>query len=368
VDSLLYLDITRVSIKVLWYMDVLLSGLTFLVQYLFMPHGAFSLARIATLTIAFALSGALAVFIAPATVISYLGSQRPKYISYSVAACSGVILAVCSCTVLPMFASIRRRGAGLGPAVTFLFSGPAVNLLAITMTMELIGFDLGVARIIAAVALSVVIGAIMAGVFRRSEEHSAAAFQSEPAREGAPTRATVGLLFVLLVAMLVVGMRQPVIIAVLAVAVVFLGYRAIPRADLLEWLRATVDLIRKIMPLFLAGVFVAGLLTTIVQPETLALLQVNENTIGANGIAAVLGATMYFATLTEVPIVNGLLEIGMHRGPALALLLAGPAVSIPNMIVIAKVMGVARTATYITLVVILSAAVGLVAGAMVFGL
>ncbi len=348
-------------------MAFLIDGVTFLWRYLFLPHGSFSLARIITLAIAFLLSGALSVFISPGTVITYLGSHRPKHVSYGIAAISGVILAVCSCTVLPMFATIRRRGAGLGPAVTFLFSGPAINLLAVTMTMELIGVDIASARVVTAVVLSIVIGLTMAGIFQRGEARAPAALHTEAPRGDAPAPPVVITLLLLMVAMLVVGMRQPVIIGALALACGVLIRRAIPRSLVKEWLWATGDLVRKIMPLFLAGVFVAGVLTAIVQPQTLARMNIDGNTVFSNGVAAVLGATMYFATLTEVPIVHGLLDVGMHRGPALALLLAGPAVSIPNMIVIAKVMGFARTAAYITLVVVLSAAMGLIAGATLFG-
>ncbi len=343
--------------------DVLYEALIFLVNYLFYPgeEGVFSIRRILSLFIAFSVSGAIVVFMSQGAILKYFGAETKKTTAYLVASVSGTILAVCSCSVLPMFASIRKKGAGLGPAMAFLFSGPAINILAITMTLELIGIDIGIFRIIGAIVLALVIGITMHVLFHKQEsQNTSETFQVIPEdNERKPWQ--TGLFLATLVAILISGVRNPIFTILFLVFLLIQWVLYFTKDDLYEWRYATFDLIKKIVPLFLVGVFLAGILHSLLTEEFLASL-VGTNAFSSNIYASLFGATMYFATLSEVPIVNSLIDLGMHKGPALALLLAGPSVSIPNMVIIGKVIGVKRTLAYISLVILLSASVGLIAG------
>jgi uncharacterized membrane protein YraQ (UPF0718 family) len=437
---------------------------------------------------AFFIAGAISVFVSQAAVMKYLGAKASKVLAYGVAAVSGTILAVCSCTVLPLFAGIYKRGAGLGPATVFLYSGPAINVLAVILTARVLGLELGVARAAGAVVFSVVIGLLMALIFRREEQEKAKAATAMPEPEvrralwknavffasmvgvlvfanwgrpaakvttseavrgktvflGTVVAETEGLLKIRLEKPLadtgerVVELRRSMIVrikhadpawgaiysakwyvatafsvalaaalvawfgvkwwhAVLAAAPVtvlsllplvidaldFPLYVMVPFAagvlglsvvaktsndETQEWLDSTWGFAKQILPLLVSGVLVAGLLLGAPDggqgliPREWVAKSVGGNSLGANLFASVAGALMYFATLTEVPILQGLLNSGMGKGPALALLLAGPALSLPNMLVIRSVMGTRKTLVFVALVVAMATTTGMVFG------
>lgn len=339
-------------------MQILLGGWQALVGY-------FTITRIISLIIAFFLSGAISQFMSQGAVTKYFGPNAKRSISYIIASVSGAILAVCSCSVLPMFASIRKKGAGIGPAITFLFSGPAINVLAIIFTFTLISVDIGFVRVISAIILSVVIGFIMFLLYNKGEivEANEAMFNigDDNSRKGWQNI----LFFITLIAILISGVKNPVPTGVLAIGLIVELLLFFKKDELIEWCKATYDLARKIIPLFIIGVFLAGVIEAVIPPEYM-VKYVGNNSFGANLLASVFGAFMYFATLTEVPIVNSFMALGMLKGPATALLLAGPSLSLPNMIVIAKVMGVKKAFTYFGLVIILSAIIGMLAGYIIY--
>jgi len=345
-------------------LELIVEGLVFLRNYVFFPTDGetFSLLRILSLFIAFSISGAIIVFMAQGAVLKHMGPQAKRFKSYGVASVSGVILAVCSCSVLPMFASIRKKGAGLGPAIAFLFSGPAINVLALTLTFSDIGIDIGLARVILAIILSVVIGLSMYFIFNKYEtiDPNAKMFetQDEPTQRKAWQTA---LFFLTLFMILIFGVYRPLPTIILVIGLIIQLGSFFTLEEIKNWGIETLDLAKKILPLFLVGVFLAGIISSVITEDMLTRF-VGSNTYLSNMFASLIGATMYFATLTEVPIVSALLNNGMHRGPATALLLAGPSLSIPNMIIISKVIGIKRASTYILLVVLLSALGGLLAG------
>jgi hypothetical protein len=337
------------------------------------------------------IAGAIANFVSQAAVIRYFGRGAPQWLAYSVAAVSGTILAVCSCTVLPLFAGIRKRGAGLGPAVAFMYSGPAINVLAIILTARVLGWRLGVARAAGAVAFSVIIGLIMALLYRREEAEAAGASLAAPTgrAQAAETRSGAKnlLYFAVLVAILVfaawgrpaepVGLWNAVfavkwyIVAALGLTLAYMLARWFRRDELSTWVDATWGFSKQILPLLFLGVLAAGALMGRpgldlgLVPARWIAVAVGGNSLLANLAAAVAGALMYFATLTEVPILQGLIGAGMGQGPALALLLAGPALSLPSMIVLQAIMGAKKTATYVALVVVMSTLSGMIYGAVV---
>jgi len=355
-------------------------------------HGGFALlqeyAREHVLTClipALAIAGAIAALLSKGAVVRTFGADAPLLLAYGVAAASGSILAVCSCTVLPLFAGIYKRGAGIGPATAFLYSGPAINILAITLTARVLGPELGIARAVGAVALAIIIGALMALTFRGKE--SAGTSGAELA-QGLDVETVSLRRAALLIGMMVVGLIlltwQPAdgglagtihaykwpLSALSWVAVAALAARWLSPDLLSGWWGESWNLTKQILPLLAAGVLVAGFLLGrpeggggLIPPSWIADL-VGGNSAPANITAAVAGALMYFATLTEVPILQGLIGSGMGSGPALALLLAGPALSLPNMLVIRSVLGTRRTAVYIVYIVVLSAAAGLLFGAL----
>ena len=350
-------------VEFIW--NLILEGLIFLRNYTFYPGDGetFSLLRLMSLFIAFSISGAIIVFMSQGAVLKQMGPNANKLKAYSVASVSGVILAVCSCSVLPMFASIRKKGAGIGPAIAFLFSGPAINILAVTLTFSDIGIDIALARIIGAIILAFVIGFTMFVIYRKSEKVDANEALFDQVVEDTPNLKTwqKALFFATLFAILIFGVYEP---APTLIFVVFLIAQLIAFfkwSDIKLWGKETAILAKKILPLFVVGIFFAGILSALITQDMLATF-VGSNTYIANIFASMIGAVMYFATMTEVPIVRALLDNGMHRGPATALLLAGPSLSLPNMIIISKVIGIKRALTYIVLVVVLSALVGLIAG------
>jgi len=311
---------------------------------------------------AFFLAGAIASLFSKESVLKYFGADTPKYISYSVAAVSGCLLAVCSCTVLPLFAGIFKRGAGIGPATTFLFSAPAINILAIVYTAKILGYDIGAARAVAAILLSVIIGLTMALMFEKKNElkKGIKTFNSEE-------HSHTVYLFLLLLAILVVPeiFRSWIYIALIEIpliaATVYLSFKWYTAEERKSWMEETWFLVRMIAPLLIVGVFFAGIIVELL-PAEIVVRYVGGDNLLSYFIASVAAALMYFSTLTEVPIINALELLGMGRGPALAMLLAGPALSLPNMIVISRIMGVKRGLSYISLVVIVSMISGLIFG------
>ena len=329
---------------------------------------------------AFFIAGAISVFVSQQSVMRYLGAQANRLLSYGVASVSGSVLAVCSCTVLPLFAGIYSRGAGLGPATAFLYAGPAINVLAMIMTARILGLQIGIARALGAVAFSVVIGALMAFFFRKEERERLGDLLTVP--EEPPTRSlgqTV-VYFALMVGLLVFmtwgapdgddgAVWQGVyaakwwISAALALLLATVVWRWFSRDERASWGASSWDYAKLIFPLLLGGVLIAGFLLGRpghegLVPSTWVDAVVGGNSLGANFVAAVVGAFMYFATLTEVPIVQGLMGSGMGKGPALALLLAGPALSLPSMLVIRQVLGTRKTVTYVALVMLLATLTG----------
>jgi uncharacterized membrane protein YraQ (UPF0718 family) len=361
---------------------LLQSGLQALLEYL-------SAHVLSCLIPAFFIAGAIAVFVNKDAILKYFGAGANKVLSYGVASVSGAILAVCSCTILPLFAGIRQRGAGLGPAVAFLYSGPAINILAIVYSARLLGLDIGVARAVGAIAFSVVVGLAMAFLFRRSEQRmrSEHADLTLPAEQRRHPLWQVSVYFAAMVALLVSASAMGLVVrphlenpsgrlvvtlagewiaGILAIfflaLIIYMVAKWYTRSETAEWMRETWLLFKKIFPILLVGVFVAGAVKAML-PESVIQRWVGGNSLGNNLLASIFGAFMYFSTLTEVPIVRALMDLGMGKGPVLALLLAGPSLSLPNMIVLGRLMGIARTSVYVVLVVVLSTIVGMIFGA-----
>jgi uncharacterized membrane protein YraQ (UPF0718 family) len=377
---------------------------------------------------AFFIAGAIAVFVSQASVMKYLGPKANKILAYGVAAVSGTILAVCSCTVLPLFAGIYRMGAGLGPASAFLYSGPAINILAIVMTARVLGIELGIARAVGAILFSIVIGVLMHLIFIKEEKQKAAAQMLLPEEEvkrplwqnalyfasmvgilvfanwGKPQEPTglwasiyaskwivsalfaaalgvmlvawfevkwwkVGLTALPMVALAIVFPEQPMV--AFAAGVIGLSwFTSTDKGETGEWFSSSWGFAKQIMPLLLIGVLVAGALLGRIGhegmiPSEWIARSVGGNSLSANFFASFAGAFMYFATLTEVPILQGLIANGMGKGPALALLLAGPALSLPSMLVIRSVIGTRKTIVFVSLVIIMATFSGMLFGTLV---
>ncbi len=334
------------------------------------------------------IAGAIGVFLNQQAVMKYLGPKAPKPVAYAVASISGAILAVCSCTVLPLFKGIYKKGAGLGPAISFLYSGPAISIIAITMSFQVFGWKIGVARTIGAISFAIIIGLIMQFIFHKEDEARLAderlfrAPLDEGGRKIWQTVVYIGSMIGILIfvnwasskgssaAWDAIYRAKYIITGAFALVLVFAIVRWFKRHELAEWGAATRDFALQILPLLFGGVLVSGFLLgrpgheALIPNEWIAGL-VGGNSVLANFIAAISGAFMYFATLTEVPIVQGLLGSGMGQGPALALLLAGPSLSLPSMLVINAEIGFKKTAVYVSLVVAMSTLAGLLFGAMV---
>ena len=341
-------------------LDLFLHAFRYLVNYALFPGGSetISLMRLFSLLLAFTISGAMTVFLNQTLIIQYLGPSAPRRRAFVVAALSGVILAVCSCSVLPMFAGIRKKGAGLGPAMAFLVSGPAINVLALTLTTTDLGLSIAVIRLAGAIILALGIGSLMALFFKEPIDDSGSKmFRSEDSKL---TVREQGTILTLLLLMLVFGVYEPwITLPIVLVLIVYLT-RTINRQQLMQWIRETGWLAKKILPLFIVGVFAAGVLDFVLQVEWVEPYLSGQQSFHFL-IAAVLGALMYFATLTEIPVVQSLINNGMGHGPAITLLLAGPTVSIPNMLVIGRVLGTKKTAVYLSMLIVGSAIIGMAA-------
>ncbi len=384
---------------------------------------------------AFLIAGVISVFVSQASVIKYFGAKAKKWVAYLVASVSGTILAVCSCTILPLFSSIHKRGAGLGPAVAFLYSGPAINILAIILTARILGVEMGLARVIGAVIFAILTGLIMSFIYRKEEKAKAKEQMSFPdVPETRPLWQTAVHFFSLVLILVFANWGRPaegdtsslwyfiwankwyitgIFGLVLVYSMIFIlklkswqvllgaaitmlsaliiesplvsmviGIAAVSSIALMDkkehgenrdWIISSWDFTKQIVPLLAIGVVIAGFLLGsthgdtsipgVIPGEWIAWL-VGGNSVAANFFASIVGAFMYFATLTEVPILQGLLASGMGKGPALALLLAGPSLSLPNMLVIRNVMGTQKTIVYICIVVVLSTLAGLTYGSL----
>jgi len=312
------------------------------------------------------IAGAISVFVSQASVLKYFGPHANKFVAYGVGAVSGTILAVCSCTVLPLFSGIYLAGAGLGPAIAFLYSGPAINVMAIVYSARLLGWDIGLARVIGAVSFSVIIGLIMAYVFRKEEKaRSDGRFDTLPGDgQGKPWWQDLIFFAILVGILLAATAKEWIILGVLFVALVIVMWRWFTLAQFKLWMLETWRFLLMIVPWLLLGVFIAGILKAIIPPSAVASL-VGGNTLLGNFVASLFGALMYFATLTEVPIVKAFLDMGMGKGPALALLLAGPALSLPSMLALGKIMGWKKTLVYCSLVVGMATITGYIFGLIV---
>ena len=334
---------------------------------------------------AFFIAGAIGVFVSQASVMKYLGARANKVVAYGVASVSGTVLAVCSCTVLPLFAGIRTMGAGLGPATAFLYSGPAINVLAIILTARVLGLEIGVARAVGAILFSIVIGLLMHLIYHKEENERATAQMAMPdPPKGRPLWQTI-IYFAAMIGILVfANWARPIetsgawqaiysvkwiITAACIAALIAALLLWFKKGELSEWVGATWGFTVQILPLLLFGVLIAGALLGSAPgregliPSRWVTGAVGGNSLWANLFASVAGAFMYFATLTEVPIVQGLMTAGMGKGPALALLLAGPALSLPSMLVLRSIMGLQKTVVYVTLVVIMATISGMIFGA-----
>jgi uncharacterized membrane protein YraQ (UPF0718 family) len=331
---------------------------------------------------AFFIAGAIAVFVSQASVLKYFGATAKKILSYSVASVSGSILAVCSCTVLPLFAGIYTRGAGIGPATAFLYSGPGINVLAIVLTARILGWQLGLARAIAAIGFAIITGLLMAFIFRKEDAARTAGEVYLPEEEERKRSLLQDGLYMLTMVLILVfaafakpavgstGLWPAIFAAKWHITVgllIVLGLMLkswFTQDECVTWVQSTWGFMKQIFPLLGAGVLVAGFMLgrpghPALIPEHYIQSLVGGNSLWANLFASVSGALMYFATLTEVPILEGLIGAGMGKGPALSLLLAGPALSLPNMLVIGGVMGVKKTATFCVIIVILSTMAGM---------
>jgi len=334
---------------------------------------------------AFFIAGAIAVFVSQGSILKYFGAQAKKILSYSVASVSGTILAVCSCTVLPLFAGIYTRGAGIGPATAFLYSGPAINVLAISLTAKILGWQLGLARAVGAVFFAVITGLLMALIFRKDDAARTQGQIYVPEAGAKERTLTQDVLYIGTMVLILVfaafakpaqgstGLWPAIFAAKWYITIALLSVLGFMLKawftgdECKSWVESTWGFMKQIFPLLAGGVLVAGFMLG--RPGHPALIPgqwvqslLGGNSLSANLIASVAGALMYFATLTEVPILQGLLGAGMGQGPALALLLAGPALSLPNMLVIGSVMGVKKTVTFCSIIVIMSTIAGMIYG------
>jgi len=332
---------------------------------------------------AFFIAGAIGVFVSQAAVLRYFGAGAKKVLSYSVASVSGSVLAVCSCTVLPLFAGIYTRGAGIGPATAFLYSGPAINVLAIVLTARILGWQLGLARALGAVLFAIITGLLMAFIFRKDDAARAKGEIYLPEEEAGGRSLGQEALFMLVMVLILVfaAFARPAqgeaglwaalfqakwyITALLLAVLGVMLWRWFKKDELTEWVDSTWGFMKQIFPLLGAGVLVAGFMLgrpghAALIPEQWIQAALGGNSLWANLFASVAGALMYFATLTEIPILQGLLGAGMGKGPALVL--AGPALSLPNMLVIGGIMGWKKTAVFCSIIVVMSTIAGLVYG------
>ena len=321
---------------------------------------------------AFFLAGALYALFPKDKILRYLGPRSPKYVSYTMSVAAGLCLAVCSCTILPLFAGIRKSGAGLGPAIVFLYTAPATNILAIIYTSTLIGIDVALARIILSIGFAIIIGASMTALFPdkiSGDVADVAAGQAFPLAGNSPTSKWLWAFFGLLLAILLWGASPAITmlkvkligLAPLLIALMLAAQRALSRDDVLSWMRETWFFVRTIVPLLLVGVFVAGMLRVVIPAEFVSRY-FGSTTLGATLAAVLFGVVAYFPTLVEIPMARLFLDLGVGRGPLLAYLLADPVVSIPSLLVVRQMIGNKRLLWYVAIIIVSCTAAGLIYG------
>jgi uncharacterized protein len=319
---------------------------------------------------AFFIAGAIAAFVKKEAILKYFGPQTKKIVSYPVASISGLVLAVCSCTILPLFTGIYKKGSGLGPAITFLFAGPGINVLAIIYTAQVLGYDIGIARAVAAIGMSILVGGAMAWIFRK--EQSKGEFKLLSSGQEKPRWVIISF-FLLLILILIIGaskldwVPKLAIVYALTLLVAYLVIYHFEKDEVTEWGMETWDLTKKIFPILLIGTFFVGMLAYFLPPETFRPY-LGGNSISANLLASVIGTILYMPTLLEVPIIGttfGYSAGYMGAGPALALLLTGPTLSAPSLVVLGKIMGIKKTTVYAILVILMSTMAGLIFGTIV---
>jgi hypothetical protein len=346
--------------------DLFIAGIKAVIEYV-------SAHVLTCLVPAFFIAGAMSALLPKEKIIKYLGKDVPKYKAYPLSIVAGLLLAVCSCTILPLFAGIKKKGAGIGPALAFLYTAPATNILAITLTGSVLGWDFALARIILSVMFAILIGVIISTVFRKEsimEEKSA--FQSVAMEKGVMEKVPFFynhrqiVLFSLLLSLLIVGTRVPGIAkyigsGILVAFVVPVSKKLFSKDEITAWLSETWGFTKKIFPLLVGGIFVAGVLTAII-PENFLASFMGQNTALANFIAVIFGVFMYFPTLVEVPMAKMFLGLGMAKGPLLAYLLADPVISLPSILVIRKFIGNKRMLVYAGLIIVFTTISGLIYG------
>ena len=343
-----------------WFNTAILSGIAMLHEY--------STQHVLTCLVpALFIAGAIALFIKKQAVLKYLGSNTKPHISYPIAAISGAVLAVCSCTILPLFTGIYKRGAGIGPATAFLYSGPAINIAAIFLTASVLGYKIGLARAVSAILLAILVGVTMAILFRDKNEKKDLVVPDE--KKEKVSRRYLAIFFASMVGILIINGLQIDLtlkwgmIIVLTIITAIIALAKFEKETRNNWLKETWGVSKLLIPYLFIGVFIVGFITPLV-PDELIIRWVGSNTIQSNLIASIFGAFMYFSTLTEVPIMQALLSKGMNSGPALALLLAGPSLSLPSILVIRQVLGNKKTISYFVVIIIYSTIAGLIFGAL----
>jgi uncharacterized membrane protein YraQ (UPF0718 family) len=360
-------------------LNALIAGIYALIDYL-------SAHVLTCLVPAFFIAGAMAAFVQKEKIVAYLGKNTPKYKAYPLAVVAGLLLAVCSCTILPLFAGIKKKGAGIGPAIAFLYTAPATNLLAIVFTGSVLGWDFAFARIILSVTFAIVIGMIISRLFVEKDEEGKNQISPPAAKERKGKRKPDGedmplpkrladmfrqhhllLFFATLFSIMMVGALKfeipvkafgMVSLILLLLAEIRLFFK---RDEIKSWLKETWFFFKMIFPLLLAGIFAAGVLTALI-PENLLAGYFGANTVFANLGAALFGVFMYFPTLVEVPMAKMFLGLGMAKGPLLAYILADPVISLPSILVVRRIMGTKRTLVYAVLILVFCTLSGLIYG------
>lgn len=350
--------------------DLFVAGIKAVIEYV-------SAHVLTCLVPAFFIAGAMSALLPKEKITQYLGHKVSKIKAYPLSVAAGLLLAVCSCTILPLFAGIKKKGAGVGPALAFLYTAPATNIMAILFTGSVIGWNFALSRIILSVTFAILIGLIISTLFKKEdmeEEAKAAPAVSSPEIKYADSmpffqKHRLILFFTTLIAILIVGTRvngylRHVGISILVVILATLTKRLFTKDETKAWLSETWDFTKKISPLLLGGIFIAGVLTVLL-PENFLARFMGKNTVFANLIAVLFGVFMYFPTLVEVPMAKMFLGLGMSKGPLLAYLLADPVISLPSILVVRKYIGTKRTLVYVGLIILFTTISGLMYGSIV---
>lgn len=349
--------------------DLFIAGVKAIIEYV-------SMHVLTCLVPAFFIAGAMSALLPKEKITQYLGHRVPKYKAYPLSVIAGLLLAVCSCTILPLFAGIKKKGAGVGPALAFLYTAPATNIVAILFTGSVLGWNFALARIILSVIFAILIGIIISTLFKKEdieeEKNAAPAVVSVEDKTAEELtffqRNRLVLFFAALVAILIVGTRvegylRYVGISGLIIILVLLNKALFTKEETAAWLSETWFFTKKISPLLLSGIFVAGVLTALL-PENFLASFMGKNTLSANLIAVLFGVFMYFPTLVEVPMAKMFLGLGMAKGPLLAYLLADPVISLASILVVRKYIGNKRTLVYVGLIIVFTTISGLIYGAI----